>query len=162
MSITGSCLCGGVRFEIDRAVGPAEICHCNRCRKVSGSANLVAVGVHRDDYHFLTGEELVRSYEAPVLNEPPAYVSRFCARCGSQVPPPAPDEDWFEICAGLFDDDFGLRPDKHIFVEFTPEWDEAEDSLPRFTYRELVRQRSGVELGEGHSITTHSGKRVWV
>ena len=35
MAIRGSCLCGGVRFEIDRACGPAEFCHCNRCRKLS-------------------------------------------------------------------------------------------------------------------------------
>jgi hypothetical protein len=34
----GSCLCGGVRFEVDRAVGPFELCHCSRCRKASGSA----------------------------------------------------------------------------------------------------------------------------
>jgi hypothetical protein len=37
--IKGSCLCGGVRFELDRAAGPFEICHCNRCRKVSGSVS---------------------------------------------------------------------------------------------------------------------------
>ena len=44
MTITGSCLCGGVRFEVDRVVGPFELCHCNRCRKVSGSAFTAMVG----------------------------------------------------------------------------------------------------------------------
>jgi hypothetical protein len=42
----GSCLCGGVRFEIERFVGPFELCHCTRCRKVSGSAYLTWLGVH--------------------------------------------------------------------------------------------------------------------
>jgi hypothetical protein len=37
MAIRGSCLCGGVTFEIDRACGPAEFCHCNRCRKLSAA-----------------------------------------------------------------------------------------------------------------------------
>ena len=45
MAISGSCLCGGVRFEIEKAVGPVEICHCNRCRKTTGSASLPAIGV---------------------------------------------------------------------------------------------------------------------
>jgi len=36
--IPGSCLCGGVRFAIAKAVGPFELCHCRRCRKSSGSA----------------------------------------------------------------------------------------------------------------------------
>ena len=47
--IQGGCLCGGVRFEIDRAVGPFELCHCRRCRKASGSAFMAGIGVRRAD-----------------------------------------------------------------------------------------------------------------
>ena len=36
--IKGSCLCGGVKFEIRGSKGPFELCHCNRCRKATGSA----------------------------------------------------------------------------------------------------------------------------
>jgi len=43
--IRGSCLCGGVKFEITRAVGPFELCHCARCRKASGSAFVAGLGV---------------------------------------------------------------------------------------------------------------------
>jgi hypothetical protein len=43
--IRGGCLCGGVRFEIDRVTGPFELCHCARCRKVSRSASMAAVAV---------------------------------------------------------------------------------------------------------------------
>lgn len=162
MAIKGSCLCGGVKFEIDRAEGPMEICHCNRCRKVSGSASLVAVSVRQEDYRFLSGEELIRTYEAPVLNAPPPYVSMFCSRCGSQVPPSRPTENPFEICAGLFDGDLGARPDKHIFVELVPDWDEITDELPKLTVRDLVRQRWGRELADEYSIHTHHGKRLHV
>ena len=62
MAIRGSCLCGGVTFEIDRAVGPAEYCHCNRCRKVSGSNAILGIGVRTEDYRFLSGRELVKTY----------------------------------------------------------------------------------------------------
>lgn len=160
MTIGGSCLCGGVRFEIDRVEGPMEICHCNRCRKVSGSANLVAVSVRQQDYRFVCGEELVTTYHAPILNEPPSYVSMFCSRCGSQVPPPTPAENPFEICAGLFDEDLGMQPDKHIFVEFIPDWDEITDELPQLGVRELVRQRSGQELPADQTIKTHHGQET--
>jgi hypothetical protein len=73
MAIRGSCLCGGVTFEIDKAVGPVEFCHCNRCRKVSGSAALLMISVSTADYRFPTGRELVRTYAAPILYNPPAY-----------------------------------------------------------------------------------------
>jgi hypothetical protein len=141
MAIRGSCLCGGVTFEIDRACGPVEYCHCNRCRKVSGSSALLTVRVNTKDYRLLTGRELVKSYAAPILHSPPAYHSFFCSNCGGPVPEPAPAGESFEIAAGLFDDDFGIRPDKHIFVDFMPPWDDLARALPAYTRREIYELR---------------------
>lgn len=156
MAIRGSCLCGGITFEIDRAVGPVEFCHCNRCRKVSGSAALLMIGVNTKDYRFLTGRELVKSYAAPILYSPPAYCSRFCSNCGSPAPVPEPESGWFEIPAGLFDDDPGVRPDKHILVELIPPWDKITDSLPQYTLPELYKLRTGQDLPQGFKIRTHA------
>jgi hypothetical protein len=69
----GACLCGGVRFEIDRAVGPFELCHCGRCRKTSGSAFFAAIGVRAEDYRLLAGAELIRRFELPLVEHPPPY-----------------------------------------------------------------------------------------
>ena len=33
---TGSCLCGGVRYELTAELGPIEVCYCRMCRKASG------------------------------------------------------------------------------------------------------------------------------
>src|ERR1700754_3281191 len=114
MPIRGSCLCGGVTFEIDSAVGPAEFCHCNRCRKVSGSDSLLTVRVRTRDYRVLSGRELIRSYAAPVLNAPPHHRWTFCSNCGSAVPEVSPEAEFLEIPAGPFDEDPRIRPDKHI------------------------------------------------
>jgi hypothetical protein len=138
----GSCLCGGVRFEVARAVGPFELCHCRRCRKASGASHVAGLGVLVRDYTLLSGAELIRSYEAPVLREPPAYRASFCTRCGSPVPAPRDGESWFEIPAGLLDDDPGLRPDRHIFVEWLPDWDAIHDDMPQLDEPALVVQRS--------------------
>jgi hypothetical protein len=37
MGVRGSCLCGGMSFEIEQATGPAEYCHCTCCRKTWSS-----------------------------------------------------------------------------------------------------------------------------
>lgn len=139
--IRGQCLCGGVQFEIERAQGPFELCHCSRCRKVSGSAFMAALGVRADNFRFVCGKELIRSYEAPILEEPPAYKVSFCGRCGSPVPDPPPGADWFEIPAGLLDDDPRLRPDKHIFVDRKSAWHPITDALPQLTKAELIALR---------------------
>ena len=51
----------------------------------------------------------VTTYAAPVLKSPPPFHSYFCSNCGSPLPRPDP-EGWFEIPAGLFDDDPEARP----------------------------------------------------
>lgn len=137
----GSCLCGGVTFEVDEAIGPFELCHCPRCRKVSGSAFFAGVYVEAHAFRLTSGQELIRSYEAPLLERPPAYRVTFCSRCGSPVPDEPADGETIEIAAGLFDDDPGRRPDKHIFVDVRSPWFEIDDTLPRLTKAELIEVR---------------------
>jgi len=151
--IAGSCLCGGVRFEIADAVGPFELCHCRRCRKASGSAFAAMLGVRTSDFHFVHGRDLIATYEAPLLEAPPAYRASFCRRCGSPVPHPEPDADWFEIPAGLLDGDPGLRPDKHIFVELHAPWYEIADSLPQFDKTRLRAWRASQRRTRGDKGT---------
>jgi hypothetical protein len=139
--IRGSCLCGGVAFEIERAVGPFELCHCSRCRKTSGSAFVAGLGVRVRDFRLLSGADLIRAYEAPIRRHPPAYRVTFCSRCGSPVPSPPPDATWFEIPAGLLDDDPALRPDKHIYIDCGSDWYSIVDALPQLTERELIASR---------------------
>ncbi len=139
--ITGGCLCGAVRFEVEAFVGPFELCHCNRCRKVSGTAFMAGIGVRRSQFRWLSGEDLVRSYEAPLLEEPPAYRVTFCRVCGSPVPDPEADGDWFELAAGLLDGDPKRRPDRHIYVEHKAPWHEIADELPQLDKLSLRRLR---------------------
>lgn len=141
--IRGGCLCGGVRFELRRAVGPLELCHCTRCRKASGTAFSALIGVDTADYRLLDGADLVVTFEAPVVDRPPGYRTAFCRRCGSPVPAPPPGAAWFEIPAGLLDDDPVLRPDRHIYVEHVAPWYEIADALPRFTKPEIGALRAG-------------------
>lgn len=142
--IAGSCLCGGVRFEIERAVGPFELCHCRRCRKVSGSAFLAGVGVRGQDFHLLSGKELISTYDAPILRNPPAYRVSFCSRCSSPVPNPEPNSEWCEIPAGLLDGDPEMKPDKHIFVEHRAPWFEIADRLPQYDLPALLELRARI------------------
>ena len=141
--IRGSCLCGGVVFELERAAGPFELCHCSRCRKASGSGYLTWLGVRREDFRFVQGVDLIRTYERPVIESPPAYDTSFCTRCGSQVPNPSRIlEPYFEIPAGALDDDPLIRPDKHIYVDCRAPWDEIGDGLPQLTKAEIRASRN--------------------
>src|SRR5215204_1687067 len=81
------------------------------------SAFVAGLGVRREDFRLLQGRELIQTYGALIREAPPAYCTCLCSRCGSPVPDPFTDSTWFEVPAGLLDDDLQLRPDKYIFVE---------------------------------------------
>lgn len=141
MTIRGSCLCGAVRFEVKEVTGPFEICHCNRCRKVSGSQGMAAIYCKTADYRMTEGAEYLQTFEAPILHQAPAYSLTFCRQCGSVLPPAKPCGDIMELPAGLLDDDPGIKPDKHIFVEHLPGWDDITDGRPTFTREQIVEYR---------------------
>lgn len=140
--IHGSCLCGGIRFEFTKPAGPFELCHCTRCRKVTGSAFFSGLYVRVEDFRLVEGEGLITNYEAPILREPPAYRASFCSRCGSPVPNPDGSSRLVEIPAGLLDDDPAMKPDKHIFVELKSPWFEITDHLPKYDLPALTKLRT--------------------
>src|SRR5436190_16952963 len=81
MSVTrGSCLCGGVKFEITGDLMHPLNCHCSLCRKQHGAAFRSRVRVRASDLKWLQGEELVRYYESS-----PDFHRGFCGNCGSPV-----------------------------------------------------------------------------
>jgi hypothetical protein len=139
--ISGGCLCGVIRFEVARFVGPFELCHCSRCQKASGSAFVSTIGVRAEDVSWIAGRDAIRRYEAPVLKIPPGFRTAFCGDCGSPMPVFDPDDTWFEIPAGCLDEDPGLRPDRHIFIEHCREWSQIHDELPQLTKGDVIRMR---------------------
>jgi hypothetical protein len=46
-----------------------------------------------------------------------------------------------ELPAGCLDDDPGLRPDKHIYVEAKAPWFSISDALPQLDKAALARHR---------------------
>jgi hypothetical protein len=90
----------------------------------------------------VAGHGLIASYSAPILASPPPYQTFFCRQCGSPVADPAPAGEWTEVPAGVLDDNPGLCPDKHIFVDYNAAWLPIGDQLPQYTKEALVRLRS--------------------
>jgi hypothetical protein len=79
------------------------------------------------EFHWVSGRSLVKTYEAPVLSTPPGYRRTLCSG-----PVPAVEEDTINIPAGTLDDDPGLRPQRHIFVDRKAAWFDIGDRLPRY------------------------------
>jgi hypothetical protein len=53
-----------------------------------------------------------------------------------------------EIPAGLLDDDPGMKPDKHIFIEIKSPWYEITGDLPQLDLPGLVALRTKTKTPE--------------
>jgi hypothetical protein len=126
--LTGSCLCGGVRFELTGPFRRANHCHCSRCRKHSGTFGLTQGRVPREGFRLVSGDELIRVYR------PPGGMSKaFCSVCGSSLFGGTwPDGPEVSVRFGALDGDPGIRPQYHVHTGSAAQWDEIpEDGLPR-------------------------------
>jgi hypothetical protein len=127
----GSCLCGAVRYKIAGALGPIVFCHCSKCRKASGSAFNAVSPVARRDFHLLSGDDAIASYESS-----PGVRLAFCRHCGSSLFSERDSmPDVLRLRLGTLDTPVGAKPSAHIFVASKADWDEILDDAPQYAER---------------------------
>jgi len=125
----GSCLCGGVAYEIGGPIaGPIANCHCSRCRKARAAAHASNLFAELSNFRWLRGEELVASYKVP---EAERFTQAFCRTCGAKLPHLNAARGRVVVPAGSLDDDPGAREELHIFVGSKAPWYEISDDLPQ-------------------------------
>lgn len=125
--IRGSCLCGGVRFEVRPPFIRAN-CHCSRCRKHSGTAVCTQARVWREQFTLIQGESLISVY-----GEGEGAVKAFCSVCGSSLfGGHWPHAKQVSIRMGALDDDPGIEPQFHACVNSRASWDHIADALPQY------------------------------
>ncbi len=127
MPVTGSCLCGAVRFEIEAPYAAFRYCHCSRCQKASGSAHAANVFVPETQFRWLAGEASVRRFDLPSAKR---FAVSFCPQCGTRVPHKVATTANMLIPAGVLDGDPGARPDMSIFWKSKAAWYVAPADMP--------------------------------
>jgi hypothetical protein len=128
-AITGSCLCGAVRFVVTGRVLRAQHCHCSRCRKARSAAHASNFFTPVDGVGFTAGAGRLRSYKVP---DAKFYTQVFCEMCGSPMPRLDADRGIAVVPMGGLDDDPGVRPTRHIYVGSKAPWFDITDGLPQF------------------------------
>jgi hypothetical protein len=129
MSIKGSCLCGGIRYEVDGAFGRVVNCHCSMCRKATGAAFRTRAAIPAAAFHWRQGETLVSKYESS-----PGETRTFCRVCGATLATFfSAHPEQIGLALGTLDDDPGVRPSAHVFVASKAPWFEISDDLPQFS-----------------------------
>ena len=132
--VAGSCLCGGVRYEVDPAGAfDAGYCHCSMCRRASGAPVLAWALVRREAFRLVRGA--LSHYKSSDICR-----RAFCPTCGSQLFYEIPNEPgMIGIHVATLDHPapMPLRPRLHMFADEQLCWFSLRDGLPRFVDNRL-------------------------
>lgn len=126
-SSRGSCLCGGVQFDVHFPSNWVAHCHCTRCRRAHGAAFVTWAGFDASSVHLHDDEDLLHWYVAAEGGS-----RGFCSRCGS--PMFFKSEKWpgeLHIARALFVEPIDREPMAHSFHESHVEWVALTDDLPK-------------------------------
>jgi len=122
----GSCLCGQVHFEVEGEFERFYLCHCEYCRKDTGSAHAANLFSSTATLRWVSGEDKVRQFNLPATR----HSKCFCGTCGSALPGMQMNGQLLKVPAGSLDTDVLLRPNAHIFVSSKARWDNALAEVP--------------------------------
>ena len=121
---TGSCLCGGVTFNITGNLSQPTACHCSQCRKQSG--HVWSSTYFPETALTLTVQDSLKWYAASGSAK-----RGFCGTCGAFLFWKHNDEDTISVAMGSLDEPTGLHLAKHIFVADKGDYYDITDDLPR-------------------------------
>jgi hypothetical protein len=127
LTMTGSCLCGAVSYEITGNTGQFWHCHCQRCRKATGTGHASNILMKPESVEWTSGNDRLKYYKLPGAKR---FATVFCSTCGSLMPRVAQDLSIAVIPAGTLDNDPGLRPQARIFQDSRAKWSCDTTALP--------------------------------
>ncbi len=126
-TVKGSCLCGSVQYEVSGQAKRFYHCHCQRCRKATGTGHASNLLVEPlNSLRWLQGEDLLARYKVP---EAERFYNCFCQHCGAPMPRVVPELDAVLIPAGSLDTKPPYAPQGRIFWDSREDWS-CTDDLP--------------------------------
>lgn len=128
LRLEGSCLCGAIAYAVDGDYRGFYHCHCQRCRKVTGTGHASNLMIGTNAVTWLRGEDKLHRYDVPGAER---FASVFCIDCGSYLPRVSPSAGLVAVPAGSLDHDPGLMPEARIFSASRAAWS-CSDELPSF------------------------------
>jgi hypothetical protein len=124
-TVTGSCLCSEVRYDVARFERGVVACHCSQCRKTSGHF-VAATQAVNENLRMISDSTLkwFRSSEGAERG--------FCTECGSNLFWRKIGDDATSIMAGALDAPTGLAMQSHIYVDDAGDYYRPDDSVPNY------------------------------
>lgn len=127
--LTGSCLCGALKFTVTGEPVRFYHCHCSRCRKASGTGHASNLFVQDASIEWQGDTSTIRHFKLP---EAERFARSFCTQCGSPLPREIPKLNMAFVPAGTLNEEPNIRPQARIFQDSRTNWSCSPEELPVF------------------------------
>ena len=116
--ITGNCCCGDVSFTLENNFNNFFLCHCDQCRKLTGSAHASNLFTSLDNINWVNGADKIRRYD----HQERSFSKAFCENCGSGLPFLSQNGKSLIVPAGSLNEEPSKKIDAQIFCSEQTEW----------------------------------------
>ena len=123
MAITGGCLCGKVRYQVDGELSGAQHCHCEICRRAHGAGYVTWAGFESDHFILNKGDHHLKWYGSS-----PGARRGFCGTCGSTML--FESERWAgetHVALACIEGPIDREPAAHAFFDAHVHWMPIDD-----------------------------------
>ncbi len=117
-TVKGECLCGTVKYEVEKRFKGFYLCHCKQCQRLTGSAFASNIFTDPDNIQWLEGEDRIGHFE----HESREFSSAFCLSCGSGLPFINKRGTSLVIPAGSLNEKPDVLPQANIFNQEKACW----------------------------------------
>ena len=129
-TLTGSCLCGAIRYAIDVPVSELRACHCIHCQKASGAGGSVNAVIPSAALRIFRG---VPKRYASHADSGRTLHRFFCGDCGSPIyTQRATGSDVVAVRTGTLDDAPPMKIATHIWTRSARPWSWIDPSSKQF------------------------------
>ena len=126
-TVSGSCLCGAVRFRVSLPSLFCGHCHCSMCRRNHGAGVVTWFAVKSAQLEVHAGRDELSCYSSSTHG-----TRKFCSRCGSSLFCESEKHpDVVDIPLANIEGPIDRTPQFHSYFDHRAPWVLISDDLPR-------------------------------
>jgi hypothetical protein len=128
-TLHGTCLCGGVSFEVEADPEALRFCHCTSCKQLSGGAGTVNFPAPPSAIRIVEGNDLLQSFTPEG-----GSTKTFCRTCGTNLFGGGwPDSERCSVRVPNIGEPLDARVVAHLYVRSAAPWETLpDDGAERF------------------------------
>ena len=129
-NLTGSCLCGAIRYSVSAPISELRVCHCTNCQKGSGTGGSVNAPLASSAFRLTQGTPKRHTGKADSGRTLHRY---FCGDCGSPIY--SQREAMPEMIAlrvGTLDNPGPMKITAHIWTRSARPWSHIDPAAKQF------------------------------